>query len=80
MKALVPYLAYFDGALIILSIAMIASILMQSRGAGLGSVFGGSTGVVFKTRRGIEKLLFNSTWIFGVLFCVICFLIVLISK
>lgn len=78
MKVLTPYRDYFDGVLIVLSIAMIASILMQARGAGLGSVFGGSTGVVFKTRRGIEKLLFNSTWVFGVLFCVICFITVLI--
>ena len=70
MAALTPYLTYFEVALIILSVALIASILMQARGAGLGSVFGG-TGTVFKTRRGIEKLLFRSTVVFGILFALL---------
>ncbi len=47
-------------------------ILLQARGAGLGSVFGGtSAGSVFKTRRGVERLVFNVTVIFVVLFCII---------
>jgi preprotein translocase subunit SecG len=78
MHALVPYLTYFNIALIIVSIALIASILMQARGAGLGSVFGGS-GAVFKTRRGIEKLLYNATIVFAALFCGLCFLTLLIK-
>jgi preprotein translocase subunit SecG len=73
MHALVPYRIYFDIVLVIVSIALLASILMQARGAGLGSVFGG-TGTVFKTRRGIEKLLFNATVFFAVLFCLLSFL------
>ena len=72
MAALVPYRSYFEVALCILAIALTATILMQARGAGLGSVFGGS-GTVFKTRRGIEKLLFRSTAVFGVLFCIVSF-------
>jgi preprotein translocase subunit SecG len=72
MKALTPYIAYFDIALIILGVALVASILMQVRGAGLGSVFGG-TGTVFKTKRGIERLLFNATIIIATLFAVVCF-------
>ena len=41
---------------IILSIAVIFFILLQVRGAGLGSAFGGtSAGSVFKTRRGVER-------------------------
>jgi preprotein translocase subunit SecG len=72
MTVLLPYRPVFDIALCILSVALVASILMQARGAGLGSVFGGS-GTVFKTRRGIEKLLFNSTIVFGVLFCILSF-------
>jgi preprotein translocase subunit SecG len=35
-------------------------ILFQSKGAGLGSIFGGSDSV-FTTRRGIERTLFNFT-------------------
>lgn len=72
MHALVPYRIYFEIVLIILSFTLIASILMQARGAGLGSVFGGS-GTVFKTRRGVEKLLYRATAAFGVLFAVLCF-------
>ncbi len=72
MKALTPYITYFDIALVILAVALLASILMQVRGAGLGSVFGGS-GTVFKTKRGIERLLFNATIIIATLFAVLCF-------
>ena len=57
---------------IILSIAVIAFILLQVRSAGLGSAFGGSSaGSVFKTRRGVERLIFNITIVFIVLFAVV---------
>ena len=57
---------------IILAIASIVFILLQARGAGLGSAFGGtSAGSVFKTRRGVEKLVFNITIFFVVLFALI---------
>ena len=60
---------------IIFSIAVIAFILLQVRSAGLGSAFGGtSAGSVFKTRRGVERLVFNITIIFIVLFGVISLL------
>ncbi|HET8851469.1 MAG TPA: preprotein translocase subunit SecG [Ktedonobacteraceae bacterium] len=60
---------------IILCIAVIAFILLQARGAGLGSVFGGSSaGSVFKTRRGVEKLVFNITIVFVVLFALVSLL------
>jgi preprotein translocase subunit SecG len=65
-----PYRQYFEIAQIIVSVALIVSILLQARGAGLGSVFGG-TGTVFKTRRGIDRLLFRITIAFVVLFVVI---------
>jgi preprotein translocase subunit SecG len=70
VSALTPYRQYFQVAQIIVSIALIISILLQARGAGLGSVFGG-TGTVFKTRRGIDKILFRMTIVFTVLFVVI---------
>jgi preprotein translocase subunit SecG len=57
---------------IILSVDVIIFILLQARGAGLGSAFGGSSaGSVFKTRRGVERLIFNLTIVFIVLFCLI---------
>ena len=57
---------------IILSAAVIVFILLQARGAGLGSAFGGSSaGSVFKTRRGVERLVFNATIVFLVLFALL---------
>lgn len=60
---------------IILCVAVILFILLQVRGAGLGSAFGGSNSTsVFKTRRGVERLIFNTTIVFVVLFAVISIL------
>jgi len=65
-----PYRQYFEIVQIIVAVALTTSILLQARGAGLGSVFGG-TGTVFKTRRGIDKLLFRFTIVFTLLFLLI---------
>ncbi len=45
---------------VILAVFLMILILMQSRGTGLGSVFGGDASV-FQTRRGIELTLFKFT-------------------
>ena len=52
---------YLDIAIIITSIALIASVILQSKGAGLGGLTGGDTGGIFTARRGIEKVLFRVT-------------------
>lgn len=70
MGFLTPYLAVIQIVQIILGVALTVSILLQARGAGLGSVFGG-TGTVFKTRRGIDRLLFRITIVFAVFFCLV---------
>lgn len=70
MSILSNYRQYFQIVQIIISVALVISILLQARGAGLGSVFGG-TGTVFKTRRGIDKMLFWTTVGFAVAFCVV---------
>ncbi len=54
-------------AQIILSVVLMLAILMQSRGAGLGGVFGGSSNV-YLAKRGAEKALFVLTIILAVLF------------
>ncbi len=51
----------------ILSILLIASILLQSKGAGLGAAFGGE-GTVYSSRRGFEKTLFLATIVLSILF------------
>jgi preprotein translocase subunit SecG len=52
---------YLYLALIITSIALIGSVILQSKGAGLGGLTGGDTGGIFTARRGIEKVLFRVT-------------------
>ena len=54
-------------AQIIICVALITAILLQSKGTGLGSVFGGD-GSVFRTRRGAEKGLFQLTIILAIAF------------
>jgi len=72
---LTAYLPAIRIVQIILCVAVIIFILLQARGAGLGSAFGGSSaGSVFKTRRGVERLIFNTTIVFVVLFCLISIL------
>jgi len=52
---------YLDIAMIITSIALIVSVILQSKGAGLGGLGGSDTGAVFTARRGVEKTLFRIT-------------------
>jgi len=52
---------------IITAVLMIAAILMQSGGAGLGAAFGGSNDI-YTTKRGAEKTIFRATIIFSFLF------------
>ena len=54
-------------ALLISCVGLIAAILLQSRGAGLGATFGGESGG-YRSRRGVEKRLFQFTIIMTVLF------------
>ncbi|RAQ97415.1 preprotein translocase subunit SecG [Thermogemmatispora tikiterensis] len=76
MQAWAPALRVIQ---IILSVAVILFILLQARSAGLGSIFGGtSAGSVFKTRRGVERLIFNLTVIFVVLFALVSVVMMLL--
>lgn len=52
---------------IVFSIALIVFILMQSKGAGLSEVFGGS-GNFYTSKRGVEKFLHIATIITAILF------------
>lgn len=60
-------------AQILISVALMASILLQARGAGLGATFGGDSSV-YRSRRGIEKRLFQFTVVLTIAFCVTCFM------
>ncbi|MBT3391852.1 MAG: preprotein translocase subunit SecG [Chloroflexi bacterium] len=71
--------AYLDVALIITSIALVASVILQSKGAGLGGLTGGDTGGVFTARRGVEKLLFRVTIGLAFLFFLLAILTVIFT-
>jgi preprotein translocase subunit SecG len=58
-------------ALILVSVALIASVILQSKGAGLGGLTGADTGGIFTARRGVEKTLFYVTIVLGVVFFVL---------
>lgn len=59
---------FLDIALIITSVGLILSVILQSKGAGLGGLTGADTGGVFTARRGIERVLFWMTIVLSVIF------------
>ena len=71
---------YFDIALIITSIALIASVILQNKGVGLGGLTGNDSGGVFSARRGVEKTLFYVTIGLSVLFFILTLITVAVSK
>lgn len=52
---------------LVLGALLVAFILLQARGAGLGASFGGE-GNVYRTKRGVEKRLFQATIVIAILF------------
>jgi len=69
---------YFNVAQIILSIALILAVLLQVKGGGLGGIFG-QADTVFRTKRGLEKTLFQLTIVLVVLFVIISIITLRIS-
>ncbi len=60
-------MSYFNIIQIITAVLLITAILLQSRGSGLGAAFGGE-GNVYRTKRGVEKMLFIATIILSIIF------------
>jgi preprotein translocase subunit SecG len=59
-----PFLAVGQ---IIVSVALIVAILLQSRGTGLSGTFGGDS-AVYRSRRGVERRLWQFTIVLLILF------------
>ena len=59
---------FLDIALIITSVTLIISVILQSKGAGLGGLTGSDTGGVYTARRGVERTLFWVTIVLSVIF------------
>jgi len=62
---------FLDIALIIISIALVAAVILQNKGVGLGGLSGSDSGSVFSARRGIEKTLFYVTIGLAVVFFIL---------
>jgi preprotein translocase subunit SecG len=61
---------YLNVAQIVLSIALVTAILLQVRGGGLGGIFG-QPDTVYRTKRGVEKILFQLTIVLVILFIIV---------
>jgi len=59
---------YLNIAQIIVSVALIVLVILQGKGSSAGRMFGGGGDSVFRTRRGIEKVMFQVTIVVIVLF------------
>jgi preprotein translocase subunit SecG len=70
---------YLNIALIIISVLLILSVILQSKGAGLGGLTGADTGSIFTARRGVERTLFWVTIILSVVFFALVITLLLIS-
>ena len=65
-------------AMDIVAIALISVVIIQGQtGAGLGAVFGGSD--IYRTRRGIEKTLWQLTFVLTSVFLLLCLVTVMIA-
>jgi preprotein translocase subunit SecG len=64
---------------IIVAVTLMALILLQAKGTGLGGIFGGDSSV-YKSRRGVEKTLFNATIGLSVVFFLVAIANVIVAK
>ncbi|OGN34575.1 MAG: preprotein translocase subunit SecG [Candidatus Yanofskybacteria bacterium RIFCSPLOWO2_02_FULL_47_9b] len=63
LTKIIPYIQ------IVLSALLIGGILLQQRGSGLSSTFGGS-GMEYSTKRGAEKIIYYATIVIAALFII----------
>lgn len=61
---------YLNIAQIVVAVTLIIAALLQVRGGGLGGIFG-QADTVYRTKRGLEKTLFQFTIVMAVIFIVL---------
>lgn len=71
---------YINLAQIVIAVTLIVIIMLQTKGAALGGVFGRSDSAVYKTRRGVEKVVFNATIVLSGVFLLMALLNVMLVK
>ena len=70
---------YLNVVQIIASVVLIALTIVQGKDAGLGRMFGGDSSI-YRTRRGVEKTIFNIPIVFAVVFFLVSLLSVLLQS
>jgi preprotein translocase subunit SecG len=77
MTAVSTYLPYIQ---MILAIILVALILMQRSESGSGGAFGGNDNwnAAYHTRRGLEKIIFNTTIVISIIFAVLSLISILL--
>lgn len=70
---------YLYLAQIVVALALIVAILLQAKGASLGGIFGGD-GATFRTRRGLEKTLYQATIGLSIAFFALSILTVVLTR
>ncbi len=76
MQSLLPYL---NIAQILVSIFLITLILLQTRGTGFAAGYSADTSI-FRTRRGVERTLFQLTIATGIVFVLLSILSVVLPR
>ena len=69
---------FLNYAQIVISVVLIGVVLLQTRNSGLGSSFGGDS--IYKTRRGLDRTLFQMTIALAILFGIISLASVLFNR
>lgn len=67
--------SYLSIAQILVAIALVAVVLLQVKGGGLGGIFG-QPDSVYRTRRGVEKTLYRLTIILVIVFVILSIVVV----
>ncbi len=65
-------------AQMVISVALVVAVLLQIRGGGLGGIFG-QPDSVYRTKRGVEKVIFQFTLVLVVLFAAVSLLMLKIG-
>jgi preprotein translocase subunit SecG len=62
---------YINIAQILVAVVFTIVLLLQAKGSGIGSALGGGTSGSFRTRRGVEKTLFQLTIFLAIVFFIV---------
>jgi len=66
--------AALEIAVILIALALLVVILLQVKGGGISEMLSGEGSGISRTRRGLEKTLFNITVVLGFLFLLVSIL------